>query len=438
MYEKCRLSCKVCNLEFKHEVNSDNADIEERLRSSEALWKKGNVAQALIILKDLVAEEGLTDEVRGEALSVLGEIFLHGFDGERDILKAKEYFEKAVEIGNARGHYNLGFIFSLANDEPMSLLHYYFAASGGSLEAQLTLGWRHLQAYGVPKSCSTAVIYYKEVATTVIVEDKLALNLEMIRLDGKLRDQPVGEEEARVQWFQNLAHSGDVDSQLQLGKMYYHGGLGFERNYRLAAKYFKMAVGEQKHEAMGYLGHMLIHGLGVSQNNDTALQYLKIAVQNGERFAMKTLASLYLHGYAVEKNVELAVKYLRKASDKGLPEAQYRLGTLYRKGMGVPQDFVEALSLFNMAAPKGHGPSLFQAGEMHNKGLGTARSCKIAVQFYKVVGEKAELAKIVQRARGYYLKGDYEHSLILYAKAAEMGFQTAQLNAGWLLDRQLG
>jgi len=133
-----------------------------------------------------------------------------------------------------------------------------------------------------------------------------------------------------------------------------------------------------------------------------------------------------------------AVKYLKKASDRGLPEAKYRLGTLYRKGVGVSQDFGQALNHFSSAAATGHGPALFQAAEMHNQGLGTARSCKMAVQVYKIVAEKAEFAKIVQRARGYYLKGDYEHSLILYAKAAEMGFETAQLNAGWLLDRQLG
>lgn len=46
----------------------------------------------------------------------------------------------------------------------------------------------------------------------------------------------------------------------------------------------------------------------------------------------------------------------------------------------------------------------------------------MAVQIYKLAAEKADFAQIVQRARGYYLKGDYEHSLILYAKAAEMGF----------------
>jgi len=436
MYEQCRLSCKVCNLEVKQ--TEEEVETEFRLKSSELLWQKGNNVEAIGSLKGLLAENDLTDSVRGKALAILGEIYLHGFDEQRDLVVAKQYLEQSVALGNVRGQYNLGFMYSLAEDDPMSILHYYFAASGGSLEAQLTLGWRHLQAYGVPKSCETAVNYYKEVATAVIVDNQLALNLEMIRLSGDFRDSPLEEEEDRVQWFRNMAENGDVDAQLQLGKLYYYGGRGFRRNYEAAADYFQMAAAENDHNAMAFLGHMHIHGLGVSKNNETALKYLQLAVDKNVPFAWKTLGSLHLHGYAVAKDVEMAVKYLKKAADRGLPEAKYRLGTLYRKGVGVPQDFGQALSHFSSAAATGHGPALFQAAEMHNQGLGTARSCKMAVQIYKIVAEKAEFANIVQRARSYYLKGDYEHSLILYAKAAEMGFETAQLNAGWLLDRQLG
>merc|ERR1719397_224125 len=437
MYEQCRLSCRVCNLEVK-QATDEEVEAEMRLKSSESLWQKGDNVEAIESLKDLLAEDDLTDAVRGEALAILGEIYLHGFDQQRDLDTAKQYFEQSVALGNVRGQYNLGFLYSLAEDDPMSILHYCFAASGGSLEAQLTLGWKHLQAYGVPKSCETAVNYYKQVASAVIVDNQLALNLEMIRLSGDYRDSPMEEEEDRVQWFRNMAQNGDVDAQLQLGKLYYYGGRGFRRDYEAAAEYFQMAAGENDHDAMAFLGHMHIHGLGVAKNNETALKYLQHAVDKNVPFAMKTLGSMHLHGYVVEKDVEMAVKYLKKASDRGLPEAKYRLGTLYRKGVGVSQDFGQALNHFSSAAATGHGPALFQAAEMHNQGLGTARSCKMAVQIYKIVAEKAEFAKIVQRARGYYLKGDYEHSLILYAKAAEMGFETAQLNAGWLLDRQLG
>jgi len=438
MYVQCRLSCKVCNTDVKQEVTEEEVELEDRLKSSETLWHKGDTIKAILSLKGLLLQEDVTDFVRGEALAILGEIFLHGFHGQRDLEVAKEYLEQSVALGNVRGQYNIGFMYSLAEDDPMSILHYYFAASGGSLEAQLTLGWRHLQAYGVPKSCETAVNYYKEVATAVIVDNQLALNLEMIRLSGEYRDSPLGEEEDRVQWFRSMARNGDVEAQLQLGKLYYYGGRGILRNYEAAAEYFQMAAAEHEHNAIGFLGHMYIHGLGVSKNNNTALKYLRLAVDHNVAFAMKTLGSLHLHGYAVEKNVEKAVKYLKKAADRGLAEAKYRLGTLYRKGVGVSQNFGEALNHFSSAAAMGHGPALFQAAEMHNQGLGTARSCKMAVQIYKIVAEKAEFATILKRARGYYLKGDYEHSLILYAKAAEMGFETAQLNAGWLLDRQLG
>lgn len=49
----------------------------------------------------------------------------------------------------------------LQPDEAGALLHYYFAAANGDLFASGALGYRHAFGLGVPKSCWSAVAYYK-------------------------------------------------------------------------------------------------------------------------------------------------------------------------------------------------------------------------------------------------------------------------------------
>jgi len=46
-------------------------------------------------------------------------------------------------------------------DEAGAILNYYFAAASGDNFASAALGYRHAFGLGVPKSCWSAVAYYK-------------------------------------------------------------------------------------------------------------------------------------------------------------------------------------------------------------------------------------------------------------------------------------
>jgi hypothetical protein len=46
-------------------------------------------------------------------------------------------------------------------DEAGAVLNYYFGAANGDLFASAALGYRHAYGLGVPKSCWSAVAYYK-------------------------------------------------------------------------------------------------------------------------------------------------------------------------------------------------------------------------------------------------------------------------------------
>ena len=123
--------------------------------------------------------------------------FLYRMDGNEK--ESFSYFKKAADCGNAGAQRVLGLIYggshqamtaqwkdasvaeTAGNDHLNSkkedkknggdegatakaILHLYFAAMGGDAPAQLALGTRHLYGRGVPKICSTAVLYWQAAA----------------------------------------------------------------------------------------------------------------------------------------------------------------------------------------------------------------------------------------------------------------------------------
>ncbi len=61
---------------------------------------------------------------------------------------------------------------------------------------------------------------------------------------------------------------------------------------------------------------------------------------------------------------------------------------------------------------------------------------QVAVKLLKTVAERGEWASILREAYTDYMNGFDRKSLLLYLQAAEEGFEVAQSNAAWLLERE--
>lgn len=135
------------------------------------------VPQNLSHAMDLYREIGTP-----EASFALGEIYYyrehHQADSglnmfeDVDIRQSLVYFEQSASGGFAPAQHMLGVIYSSiassSKDMAQSVLNFYFAALGGSLEANLALGYRHKMGLHVPQSCTTALRYYKYAADHAI------------------------------------------------------------------------------------------------------------------------------------------------------------------------------------------------------------------------------------------------------------------------------
>ncbi|KAG6619351.1 protein sel-1 [Phytophthora cinnamomi] len=212
-----------------------------------------------------------------------------------------------------------------------------------------------------------------------------------------------------------------------------------------------------------------------------ALRFLERSIELGNIKAQALLGHVYAHGLAGSTpNVTNAVKLYESAlnASKAKPsgEAANGLGVIYSRGIGgVPVDHDRARNLFKVAANAGHAEGVYNTGgaflelgsfhaakeyfvaaahvghlksifqlarikqrQIHTVGALTSGSvsCEEVVELYKRVAEYSrEGTSIMTTALAHAQRGNWALALELYLIAAEMGYEVAQSNAIWLIER---
>lgn len=174
----------------------------------------------------------------------------------------------------------------------------------------------------------------------------------------------------------------------------------------------------------------------VQQSNETALKYFKMAAEKGNSVGQSGLGVMYLYGKGVEKDYQKAFKYFSSAAGQGWVDGQLQLGIMYFNGLGVPKDYKTASKYFTMASQSGHVLGFYNLAQMHATGTGGTRSCLTAVELFKNVAERGHWGTMLATAHTAYKDGRIPESFIKYSFMAELGYEVAQNNAGFILDRQ--
>jgi hypothetical protein len=168
----------------------------------------------------------------------------HGPKSDRDVEAAIALWLKGAKLGNSEAQHALAThlaspaFLGEKGKEPQvdSFLKNYFAALGGASLAQMTLGYRHLMGYGVPKSCENALTFYELAANQAVMAVREmsgdypglivlppgdALNVRLSdngeKLGAKESDKEV------VQFFEAAALAGDPTATINLGHIYLSG-----------------------------------------------------------------------------------------------------------------------------------------------------------------------------------------------------------------------
>lgn len=380
-------------------------------------------------------EEKLTSQSHDETMKLLND----------DLNSAAVKFKKLAATGNPTAHLYLGFMYSIGLGVPAnsakSLLYYTLAAAEGDTFAKMAMGYRYWSGNSVLQSCETALAYYQYVAKKV--EERVSFSggqlIQRIRLIDEVENPGAVTgilDDDLIQYYQFLADKGDVQAQVGLGQLHYQGGRGVEQDHARALSYFKSAAEAGNANAMAFLGKMYLEGGPiVALNNKEAFKYFEMAAEKNNPVGQSGLGLMYLHGKGVEQDYSKAFKYFTQATQQGWVDGQLQLGLMYYKGLGVPKDYRTAIKYFSMASQSGHILGYYNLALMHASGTGTPRSCNTAVELFKNVAERGKWGRSLIKAHALYKEGRYVESFIRYAFLAELGYEVAQSNSAFILDR---
>lgn len=447
-------------------------------------------AKNAISPKLLHATKLLEDSARqnnSDALYILAEMNFYGnFSHPRNFPAAFDYYHQlALLNGNSSALYMVGLMYStgiggaVERDQARALLYYTFAANRGHTRAEMTIAHRHHAGIGTPKNCEAAVKYYKRVADKAIawyrsgppggrswISEAYRIADETGGAYGEgasvasagtnaIKAHPNSDAYASIEdiieYLDLMSQKGDFKASFNLGRIYYDGQRGLDKNLPLARKYFfdvtqkywrknrpvdnpKTGLDKIAGKAAGFIGRMYMRGEGVEQNFDRARFWFERGAGLKDPQSHYGLGLLYLHGYGVKADTVVAIEHFKTASAMDYSAAQVQLGYLYLDH-GSNEDVGTASHYFELAARYANIEAYYHLAEANNIGVTHDRSCSSAVSYYKHVAERAEpLVSSWTEANLAYEAGDIELALLEYLGAAEQGYEKAQNNVAHILD----
>ncbi|CAL4930209.1 unnamed protein product [Urochloa decumbens] len=360
-------------------------------------------------------------------------------------ITAAAQIEAAATAGHPGAQSALAFLSGAGMTRPASrsrafLLH-KFAADAGDLQSKMAIAYSYFRQ----EMYEEAVVLYAELAEAALTSSLISKEppvIEPIRLHSGTEENKEalrksrGEDDEDFQITEYQAQRGNAGAMYKLGLLYYYGLRGLRRDYRKAFHWFSKAVEKGDTRAMELLGEIYARGAGVERNYTEAYKWLALAAKQPHYSAYNGLGYLYVKGYGVEKkNLTKAREYFKLAADNKEAGGHYNLGVLYLKGIGVKRDIIEASNHLLQAVNAGQPKAIYQVAKLFQKGIGLKRNLHMATMLYKSVAERGPWSSLSRWALESYLKGDLGKALLLYSRMADLGYEVAQSNAAWILDR---
>ncbi|KAG2541976.1 hypothetical protein PVAP13_9NG669600 [Panicum virgatum] len=358
---------------------------------------------------------------------------------------AAAQIEAAATAGHPGAQSALAFLSSAGMTRPASrsrafLLH-KFAADAGDLQSKMAIAYSYFRQ----EMYEEAVKLYAELAEAALTSSLISKEppvIEPIRLHSGTEENKEalrksrGEDDEDFQITEYQAQRGNSAAMYKLGLLYYYGLRGLRRDYVKAFHWFSKAVEKGDTRAMELLGEIYARGAGVERNYTEAYKWLTLAAKQQHYSAYNGLGYLYVKGYGVEKkNLTKAREYFKLAADNKEAGGHYNLGVLYLKGIGVKRDIMEACNHLLQAVNAGQPKAIYQVAKLFQKGIGLKKNLHMATMLYKSVAERGPWSSLSRWALESYLKGDVGKALLLYSRMADLGYEVAQSNAAWILDR---
>ncbi|XP_021801481.1 ERAD-associated E3 ubiquitin-protein ligase component HRD3A [Prunus avium] len=353
--------------------------------------------------------------------------------------------EESASRGLPHARSVLGFLYATGQmrkqNKAKAFTYHYFASEGGNMQSKMALAYTYFRQDMFDK----AVKLYSELAEAAVNSFLISKDspvIEPVRIHNGAEENKEalrksrGEEDEDFQILEYQAQKGNSAAMYKIGLFYYFGLRGLRRDHAKALSWFLKALEKGEPRAMELLGEIYARGAGVERNYTKALEWLTLAAKQELYSAYNGIGYLYVKGYGVEKkNYTKAKEYFEKAAENEDAGGHYNLGVMYLKGIGVKRDVKIACKYFIVAANAGQPKAFYQLGKMFHTGVGLKKNLPRATVLYKLVAERGPWNSLSRWALESYLKGDMGKAFFLYSRMAELGYEVAQSNAAWILDK---
>ena len=245
----------------------------------------------------------------------LGVYYRDGLGVAKDLNEAERYFKLSAEKNYAPAQYNLGLLYYNENNLDEAAKYFRLAADNGDSRAMVYLGFLAYNA----KNYKDAAVLYRRAAEDNNPEG--FNNLAALYLNGQGVDRNLNE---AMKLYAKAAELGLSIAKYNLGSLYLNN-----KDYDNAAKWLKAAAEDDENAAaFNDLGYMYEMGLGVNKNYLEAVKYYRKAAAKGYAVAMFNLGEAYNSGTGVVQDKAQAADWYRKAAAKGYKPAQDALDKL--------------------------------------------------------------------------------------------------------------
>ncbi|CAI5524873.1 unnamed protein product [Closterium sp. Naga37s-1] len=411
-------------------------------------------------------------------------------------LPVKAFLHHTFAASGGSVHSKMALAFSHLRAYVKAFLHHTFAANGGSVHSKMALAFSHLRQ----QEFERAAALYADVAAKSMAVNSLpgqAPLIETVHLSAGGEESLEatrghrGEADETIQFIELQASRGAVEAIRTLGTLYYWGARGMPRDHVRAFGLMKKAAEMDDPHAMLTLGEMLTHGVGCKANPVEAMVWFNKAYARGLVSALNGVGYLHAKGLGVPQDYHKAVQNFLTAARKTRDvDALYNLGMSHLRGQGVRRNPSKALQFLQQAVEGQHVGAMYQMGKMHLTGTGVPKNVVMAARLLKAVAERGPWGVMLRWAHACFMSStqgpslwslsrsasssspfslsfsfslssplsppslrssssssspsawpascDVGTSLMLYSRAAELGYEVAQGNAAWLLDKVVG
>ena len=127
----------------------------------------------------------------------------------------------------------------------------------------------------------------------------------------------LGEWDKAFAVLQPLAQAGNPAAQEKIGRLYQRGK-GVERDYALAAQWYRRAADQGESQAQTRLAMMLRYGIGPRHDYAEAMKWYRAGAALGNKLAQVGLGYMLMEGVGVPVDYKAAAEWFEKAAAQAL------------------------------------------------------------------------------------------------------------------------